>query len=324
MVIALTLSTTVMSQSLDESPSSQLDSFVDHMVTKHQFDGQILKALLSKTTLQENVLAAIQKPYEALPWYRYRAIFLKPERAQAGAEFWKKHQAILSRAEKEYGVPASIIVAILGVETFYGQYTGKYPVLDSLVTLSFNYPPRATFFKKELEELLLLAREEQLELSLLKGSYAGALGTPQFISSSYRAYAVDFNQDGKRDLIHSVEDSIGSIANYFNRHGWKKGQPIALKTNPSNANIEALLSPLNNPKPKYALSKLNQLGIPSPNIGYDYQAALIALETEQGSDYYLGLNNFYVITRYNHSAHYAMAVNELSKDIMYRYQLLND
>jgi len=290
-------------------------NFIQEMSEKHHFDKALLSMLFKSFEPNAKILKTISKPYEALPWYRYQAALITEERIQKGVQFWTENEKMLKKAELKYGVPPEIIVAILGVETFYGKKTGNYPVFESLSTLAFSYPPRATFFKSELEQFLLLAQEENLNPKTTLGSYAGAIGAPQFMPSSYRRFAVDFTGKGKRDLINSMEDAIGSIGNYFNQHGWKNGETIALKTSLSETKDASQFANPKNPKPHLTLKALQKLGVNIPNVKNDAQyATLIMLDAgNQTKEPWLGFNNFYVITRYNHSIHYAMAVYQLSQ-----------
>ncbi|MBL4631129.1 MAG: lytic murein transglycosylase B, partial [Paraglaciecola sp.] len=253
--------------------------------------------------------------WEAKPWHQYYPIFLTEKRLTKGLEFWKTHQKTLARAEQETGVPAEIIIAIIGVETFYGTYTGKYSVLDALVTLGFHYPPRATFFRSELAQLFLLAREEKFDITELKGSYAGAMGWGQFISSSYRHYAVDFDGDGVRDLLNNPVDAIGSVANYFKKHHWRPNSDIAFKAQVSGTQYSALLSK----KLKYSnqWSQLQDAGvsISAAKLSQDMSVKLFEFKQAKGKEYWVGLPNFYVITRYNHSPLYAMAIFQFSQQL---------
>lgn len=296
----------------------EMQAWFKEMEAKHGLQASELKIWFKNVTVQDKVLAAIQKPAEGtMPWYKYQKIFLSKERAEAGAKFWKENEATLKKAEAQYGVPASIIVAILGVETYYGRQAGRHPVLDTLATLAFEYPPRSKFFKQELEEFVLLAKEEKLDPTKIYGSYAGAMGTPQFIASSYRHYAVDFNQNGQRDLINSTEDSIGSVANYFKKHGWVANQPVIMPANVKGDQFKTAMVPLNNPKPIKSLTAYHKMGVATKTaFKQDYTAGLISLDVAEAKpEYFLGLQNFYVITRYNHSSLYAMAVYQLSQDI---------
>ena len=302
--------------------------FIGDMVSQHGFDRQQLSEWMSGVKQQKTAIEAIARPAESKPWKDYRPIFLTSSRISKGVEFWEKHKDVLSRAEKQFGVPAEIIVAIIGVETYYGRRAGNYPVLDALTTLGFDYPlenttkerrdRREKFFRKELKEFLLMAREEKVDPRTLKGSYAGAMGMPQFISSSFRAYAIDFDGDGKRDLWNSTADAIGSVANYFSRHGWKGGQPII-----SRAAVSNKANGLGSKKmrPHKALADYRQLGVtPLSEFSDKQMATLLKLDGRRGDEYWLGLHNFYVITRYNHSPLYAMAVYQLGQEVASKYR----
>ena len=288
--------------------------FIGEMVEKHGFEQKYLQSVFQQVSISNSIIKAISRPAEALPWYKYRPIFLKPERVKLGVKFWREHQATLERASKVYGVPIEIMVAIIGVETRYGQHKGKYKVLESLATLAFDYPKRAKFFRSELEQFLLLAREQDVDALSLKGSYAGAMGMPQFISSSYRHYAVDFDDDGRIDIWDNPVDAIGSVANYFKEHGWKAGGEIIFP-----ADIEGeeyLLALSKGLKPDISAAQLEEYGIKSDNrLKESEKIKLLEFETKNGIERWLALHNFYVITRYNHSALYAMAVYQLAGQI---------
>lgn len=288
--------------------------FINNMIKKHHFDRKVLEQWFSKARRLDGVLELISKPAEkTLSWKRYRHIFIKQKRIKMGKEFMKKHHDLLVRAEKETGVPANIIAAIIGVETYYGRHAGKTSVFDSLTTLGFDYPPRSSFFKSELEQFLLLAREENIDVSSIRGSYAGAMGMPQFISSSYRRYAVDFDGDGKRDLWNNVADVIGSVANYFKAHGWQRGGDVIQRAKVSSRPGDATRKKL---KPHTSIAEFRKQGVITDKpYADDVMATLITLEGRNGTEYWFGLKNFYVITRYNHSALYAMAVYELSQKL---------
>ncbi len=293
----------------------EVGAFVDEMTRKHGFERDRLEGLLAQAELKENILRAIASPAEAKPWYQYRAIFLTQQRIDGGVTFWNRHKKLLTEAEARYGVAPEIIVAIIGVETRYGGNTGSFRVLDALATLAFAYPKRSRFFRSELEQFLLLAREEQLDPLEPKGSYAGAMGQPQFISSSYRRYAVDFDDDGDRDLWDNAADVIGSVANYFARHGWKRGQPITARATVAGDRYRSLLS--EELKPVQSLKTLKENGVSAvPEWAEDQLATLFELEGAKEPEFWLGLHNFYVITRYNHSQLYAMAVYQLSREIL--------
>lgn len=299
-----------------------VQNFIQYMIDEHGFERTQLKLLFKGVKEQKSVLKAISTPAERKKkWFEYRPIFLKQARTDAGVKFWQENQEILQQAEQMYGVPPEIIVAIIGVETYYGRITGKHQVFDSLVTLGFGYPKRAKFFLSELEHYLLLCREEGFDPSVLKGSYAGAMGVGQFISSSYRRYSVDQNEDGKRDLWNSPEDIIGSVANYFKVHGWRKHQAVASPAQ-FTGNVGAL-DDSNTLKPGFTYSQLNKQGFVSDMpIGGDEKVSLFVLDANKNTkEYWIGQHNFYVITRYNHSHMYAMAVYQLSQEIKQQWIL---
>ena len=289
---------------------AEVRQFIDEMVDKHDFDRDQLVAKFAAAEKLDGVLEAIARPAEkVLTWEDYRPIFVTSKRISKGKQFLQQHREILQRAEKEFGVPAEIITAIVGVETYYGTRSGRTNVFNSLVTLAFDYPPRSPFFRSELEQFLLLTREEDVDVNNVRGSYAGAMGMPQFISSSYRHYAFDFDGDGKRDLWNSTADVIGSVANYFREHGWKPGEEVVIPAR-VNRQIEETRNKL---KPHTLISDLSRQGVyPQAHMNEDVKATVITFHGKKGKEYWLGLDNFYVITRYNHSAMYAMAVYQLS------------
>jgi len=298
----------------------QVQTFIDMMVDKHGFEQEELVVVFNEAQRREDILELMRKPAEKrLQWHEYRKIFLTPARIDGGVAFWKENADILRKAEAAFGVAPQIIVAIIGVETRYGSNTGRHRVLDALSTLAFDYPPRSEFFTGELEQYLILAREEDIEVVTTTGSYAGAMGYGQFIPSSYRNYAVDFDEDGKRDLWNNKMDIIGSVANYFNRHGWKAGSPVAVRAKVEGDQYSALLEL--GYKPNTVLDALRHDGItPIEPMPDDLVAALLSLEQKDGPEYWLAFNNFYTITRYNHSPLYAMAVYQLSEEIRGAYQ----
>ena len=292
----------------------EVKSFIGYMVTNHDFDRATLEELFSKARKSERVLTAIAKPAEKLPWYKYRSIFMQPDRIEQGLVFWKEHRKLLEKAEEEYGVPAEIIVAIMGVETRYGRFKGNDRVLDALSTLAFYYPERSEFFRGELEQFLLLTREQHIDPLGLKGSYAGAMGMPQFIPSSYRNFAVDFDNDGKKDLWTNPADAIGSIANYFKVHGWTSGARIVVPGTVKGNKYEVANGI--DLEPDIQADKLSRYGIEAKDeLPADSLVKVIILDGVNGEEIWLGLNNFYVITRYNHSLLYAMVVYQLSEAV---------
>ncbi|MBN7827159.1 lytic murein transglycosylase B [Bowmanella dokdonensis] len=302
--------------SMAAQPDTAVSEFIEQMVSEHGFKQEELTRLFAGRAPNPAILEAIQRPWEAKPWHQYHPLFLTEKRINKGVEFWQSHQESLQRAEQQFGVPAEIIVAIIGVETFYGTYQGKYAVLDSLYTLGFHYPPRSTFFKSELAQYLLMTREEGLDQNSVVGSYAGAMGWGQFISSSYRHYAVDFDQDGTRDLLNNPQDAIGSVANYFRKNGWKPGEAVAYPAVVEKAQVPSLLT--DKLKPSQSWQSLHKGGVRidgTAELVDEAPAKLLQFELTDGHEYWLGLHNFYVITRYNHSPLYAMAVYRLSQEI---------
>jgi len=290
------------------------------MHVKNNFSAQELKTLFRTISHDQKVIEAISKPFEEVPWNKYRERFVNDARAKAGVQFWNANEAALKKAQAEYGVPPEVIVAIIGVETNYGQNRGNFLVLQALATLAFDYPPRSPFFKKELEQFLLLTREEKLDPRSIYGSYAGAMGLPQFMPSSYREFAVDFTGNGKRDLINNTDDAIGSVANYFKMHGWIPNEPVAYLAQGYGSEFERLATTnQKDPKPKLSLGELAKFNIVPKDKNAlknkDRLAAFIMLPTDDKPELWLALQNFYAITRYNHSVNYAMAVHQLSQRI---------
>jgi membrane-bound lytic murein transglycosylase B len=298
-----------------------VNNFIAEMVKEHQFDADRLREVFRKVKLHKSILDAISRPAESKPWYQYRPIFLTGDRIKGGVKFWQEHAGLLQRARQTYGVPEEIIVAIIGVETRYGKHKGRFPVIDALSTLAFAYPPRSRFFRKELKEYLLMAREEGLDPVAQLGSYAGAMGMPQFIPSSFRQYAVDFDKDGKRDLWHNNADVIGSVGNYFKRHHWHAGEPVAHPVRVHGQRYKQLLG--DDLKPRYSRQALLDNGVLlPPDLAPDLKGTLIELEGRDKPEYWVGWHNFYVISRYNHSALYSMAVYQLSQEIRQRHTRL--
>ncbi len=296
----------------DYRDRADVAAFIVQMASRSDYSEQELAELFSTVSKQDHLFELLNKPAEKeLQWYQYRPIFIKEKRIDLGVKFWREHQQLLSEVSTKTGVPEQIIIAVIGVETFYGIYKGKDPVLDSLVTLAFDYPKRGEFFTHELEQFLLLVKEQNLDPVGLLGSYAGAMGMPQFISSSYRSYAVDFDGDGQANLFDSVADITASVANYFVKHGWRANEAIAGPLTALENNTIDKLEP--GVKPVYKWSDLAQNGLQSnTELDPDTAVALVKLEQRNQPEYWAGLQNFYVITRYNHSELYAMAVYQLS------------
>ena len=304
------------SEALD--PTVEIEPFVVRMAEDHGVSEARTRALLADARVLDSVLEAVQRPAERKPWYEYRRIFITEKRIAQGAEFWRKHEHSLTRAANRYGVPPEIIVAVIGVESFYGVYRGRFRVLDALATLGFRYPKRSAFFLSELEAFVLLSNEERLDARSVKGSYAGAMGIAQFISSSYRHYAVDFDGDGSRDLMQSPEDAIGSVGNYLAVHGWRPGAAIAALAEVEGDAFRALVE--QGVKPHASLASIRAKGISFATYAAEEElGALLEFETRNGHEYWVGLTNFHVITRYNHSRLYALAVFQLAQRIRERY-----
>ena len=295
----------------------EVAAFILEMQERHGFESEFLQYRFSRLQPNETVLKAIRPP--AVPelqrsWERYRARFLNERRVAAGIRFWNENATTLKRASALYGVPEEVIVAIIGVETEYGRNTGKFGVMQALATLAFRYPPRAPFFRSELENYLLLARENGFDPLVLKGSYAGAMGIPQFMPSSQRRYAVDFDGDGdgKVDLTRSVEDAIGSVASFLAQHGWEAGSPVAVP-----ATVEGDAAPLValGIRPEKPLGELAAAGLRAEGDATRPAAVIDLVSPGQTTEYWAGFQNFYVITRYNRSSFYAMSVFQLAEEI---------
>ncbi len=303
----------------DYAGTQQVRAFAQRMAEQHGFEADKVAALLGKANRQQSILDAIARPAEkSKPWYQYREIFLDDQRISGGVAFWRQHQDALARAEETFGVSPEIIVAIIGVETRYGSVTGSYRVLDALATLGFDYPPRADFFSRELEQFLLLTREQQQNPLLLKGSYAGAMGYGQFMPSSYRAYATDFDGDQSVDIWTNPVDAIGSVANYFKVHGWQAGAEVMIPARVAEDYAKQLVNQVK--KPHFNVKQLSRAGFDAVYADPSRKAIPLSFESREGQEFWLGFQNFYVITRYNRSPLYARAVWELSREIADRRQ----
>jgi len=296
----------------------EVRAFIHQMVKRYAFDAQELQRLFSRAKREQAVLDAIQPSSSEADqsWEVYRRIFVNPKRIKAGLEFWSRHSEALARAQRIYGVPEEYIVAIIGVETFYGRHTGRWRVVDALATLAFDYPPRAAFFRRELTNYLLFARDAGIDAFSVRGSYAGAIGIPQFMPGSYLKYAVDFDGDGVTDLSGSAEDAIGSVANYLKQHGWQSGEAVQYDAHVDGNGFRSFLD--GGLRPRHPLAQLAKAGIvpqaPAQPPAGDTRAALVELGTPDApSQFRLALHNFYVITRYNNSSFYASAVSDLAK-----------
>ena len=291
-----------------------IEAFIHAMVHKHGFRRQDLRRIFQDVQPKPRVLEVIKAPATAKPWHEFRSLIVTRERIDRGVKFWGIHEKVLERASADYGIPEEIIVATIGIESLYGHHIGGFRVIDALTTLAFQYPPRADFFRDELEELMLLTRETGLDALRIRGSYAGAIGIPQFMPSSYRKYAKDFDGDGKSDLVNSVPDAVASIANYYRSFGWRAGEPVAVRAEADAAGAKVANN--NDIKPRITVADLQQKGMnPLTPIAETLLAAPFAVEAKNSKEYWLGLNNFYVITRYNRSINYALAVHELAKEM---------
>ena len=281
-----------------------------------------MEKVLADHKPNKRIIDLISRPSEKrLQWHEYRKILVDEARIKLGVEFWNENIAALSEAEQVYSVAPEIIVAIIGVETRYGKIMGSYPVVEALSTLAFDYPPRAKFFRKELTEFFILTRDQKLDPASLTGSYAGAMGYGQFIPSSYRAYAVDFDGDNFKDIWNNKADAIGSVANYFSRHGWQGDGPVIVRGYKTSPNLDVTAN--ESLEPKFLAGDLRKKGIRN-NLADNTKVALFEMQGEMGQEYWLGLSDFYVITRYNRSSMYALAVFQLSQAIKQeRIDLLN-
>lgn len=314
LIIALTLSLLWSEVSAADLPG--IPQFIDEMVEKHQFKREELEQTFQRAEYRADVIAAITTPATVKPWVEYRASFINPLRIDGGVEFWKQYAPFLKRAEQQYGVPQEIIIAVIGVETLYGRRAGKYRTLDALTTLAFDYPRRAEFFRNELAEYLLLAREQNFNLLEIKASYAGALGIPQFMPSNYRKYAVDFNANGRVDILREPEDAIGSVANYLKQYGWRAGEPVAQQASLGNEAIPATAA---TSRSLAAWAEDGVVPLAKPQ-GATPPAWLLDFTVDTGKEYWLAYNNFHVITLYNNSNFYAMSVFQLAEALRSAYQ----
>jgi membrane-bound lytic murein transglycosylase B len=300
----------------------EVREFVAEMVDKHGFSREELDRIFSAARPQRTILRAMLSPAESpqRSWLAYRALFVTPQRIEAGVRFRESNAGALARASASYGVPEEIVVAIIGIETVYGRNLGNYRVIDALATLAFDFPERRDFFRGELEQYLLYAREEGIQALALKGSYAGAIGIPQFMPGTYRRFAVDFDGDGRRDLSHSAADAIGSVANFLKEHGWQAGQPIAVPARVSGDAYRALIE--EGIKPSVPVLALGAFGVSvAESLPPGSLCTVIELQTPgHAPEYRVGLDNFYALTRYNRSSLYALSVQELAHAIEQAYR----
>lgn len=295
----------------------EAQAYIEELVQQHQFERDFLIQIFSQAKQQKYAIQAMDSPVEAKPWYEYKKLFVTDAHIHQGIDFYHRNAGLLKKIEQFYQVPAEIIIAIVGIETRYGTNTGDFPIVDTLITLSFDYPRRAQFFRQQLTEMLLLIRDENLNYRTLQGSYAGAMGVAQFMPSSYRSYAVDFDEDGRRDLWNSWPDALASIANYLHRHGWQNKREIATRL-PEQAALQAL--PFNKQlQPWLSRAELEQTKVAVQlDLQQDQFSLFSYASGEDTTEYWATYYNFYVISRYNHSALYAMAVYQLSQAIKLR------
>ena len=324
--MALSVSAQRVAEPLPASYATRADvrAFIDQMAGEHGFDRASLTRLFAQARHQPSIVAAMDRPLLEPPkWYDYAPAFITGARVEAGAAYWSAHADELARAEERFGVPAEIIVAIIGVETFYGRFTGKHRTLDALATLAFDYPRRAAFFRGELKQFLLLARELGMAPLAAKGSFAGALGVPQFMPGSYRSFAVDFDGNGRADLWTSPADVIGSVANYLARHDWQRGQPVLLAAAITDGTRDLVLRRLDGGlSERRAVEAWAADGVTptdaTEGLAADPVGVLLLEEKAAGVEadsFWIACNNFYVLTRYNRSRLYAAAVWELAKAV---------
>ena len=298
--------------------SDKLEGFINTMVTDHGFDRDYMNKTLDSIKTDYRVLKAIKRPSTAKPWHEFKEIFLSNNRTDKGVSFWKKNYYWLQQAKNKYGVPPEIVVSIIGVETIYGKRVGIFPVLDSLYTLGFKASRRNKFFRGELKHFFLMCRENNFDVADVKGSFAGAVGMPQFMPSSYRAYAVDFDKNGQIDLWNSLPDVIGSVANYLNVHGWERDKPIVFRS--SFKRKEAFQLTKLGVKPHMKVSDLKKQGVYfTDHVKDSEEAAVLWLQGKKKREYWVSFKNFYAITRYNRSLNYAMVVHQLAQRIKHRY-----
>jgi membrane-bound lytic murein transglycosylase B len=290
-------------------------AFIDEMVEDHEFDREDLRAVLASAQIKQTIIKKISTPAErTLTWAEYRKIFITNERINAGATFWRENKEMLERIELETSVPVEMIVGIIGVETYFGRITGKDRVIDALSTLAFEYPPRSTFFRNELKEFLILAREEEIDPTEPMGSYAGAMGRPQFMPSSFRAYAVDSTGDGKRDIWNNWADVAGSIANYFLAHRWRVGEEVVAQATLSSDWSAPVPTPANTLKMTDTVESLSNQGVMFvTDLCADSKGNLLTYEGDDGIEHWVGFHNFFVITKYNRSVMYALAAHQLGQ-----------
>jgi membrane-bound lytic murein transglycosylase B len=288
--------------------------FIGYMARTHGFEADALRALFANARPRQDVLRMISAPTTSRPWYQFKALCVDDAQIADGVRFWNENAALLERARRDFGVPEAIVVALIGIESRYGQYAGGFRVIDSLYTLSFLGTKRADYFRGELEQFLLLAREQGWDPALVQGSFAGALGWPQFMPSNYRRFAIDYGGDGKIDLWSDMADIVGSVASYLREFGWKEGEPVAAPARVDALDPKPLLDL--GLKPQLSVAQWQERGVQSaPDITGSQPASLFSLDLINGPEYWFGFDNFYALLRYNYSRNYAMAVYQLGQEI---------
>ena len=323
-VAAVLLLSVACARSAEDSPPVKVDidspkvvAFIDEMVSDHQFDRDKLRDVLSQARIKPSIIRKISTPAErTLTWGEYRKIFITKERINAGVAFWRENREMLERISSESGVSIEMIVGIIGVETYFGRITGNDRVLDALATLAFEYPKRARFFRNELVQFLILTREEEIDATTPMGSYAGAMGRPQFMPSSFRAYAVDATGDGKRDIWNNWADVSGSVANYFLEHGWRSEEEVTARATLSGQWKGPVPEPRNTLTPSATIESLSRKGVVfATDLCADSKGELLTYKGGDGIEHWVGFHNFFVITKYNRSVMYALAAHQLGQEI---------
>jgi len=312
-IVPLALACAPKAEAQTERLTPQVRKFIGHMARMHGFDARALRALFAGAQANRDVLRAITAPATSRPWYQFKALCVDDMQVSEGVQFWHDNAALLERARRDFGVPEDIVIAVIAIESRFGRYAGGYRVIDSLYTLAFMWPNRAAYFRGELEQFLVLARDQGWDAGSVQGSFAGALGWPQFMPSSYRRFALDYSGDGRVDLWDNVADIVGSVANYLQQFGWRDGQPVAARAQLDGIDANALLQLGLKPQ---LLSQWSQRGVSSAeDMAQALPASLFALEVADGPEYWLGFDNFHALLRYNPSRNYAMAVYQLAQEI---------
>jgi membrane-bound lytic murein transglycosylase B len=306
---------TLPSVAIDINANPEVRAYINTMSNKYSYNEQDIYRWFSAIDFNQRIIERMENPGEAKPWPDYHRIFMQPERIQMGIAYWRTHAKALKAAEKHYGVPAKIIVGIIGVETYYGKNKGSSPVLEALATIAFKYPPRSEYFRNELTEFLLLSREQNWDPLTISGSYAGAMGLPQFMPSSYRTYAVDGSRNGYINLFDDHQDVVASVANYLERKGWHRGEPTVVPVK-ALSHHKLMTETEANGKLNYTLKQLADMGfVPVVSVPRNLQVGLLGFETEYGMEYWMTFHNFQVIKRYNNSGKYALVVDMLGESV---------